>query len=440
MSSFAVVGHDTAVDPSVRVLMVDDDEFMLDVVGELLRQAGATDVHRARDGHEALAVVDDPARRPDVVLCDLDMAGMDGIVFMRHLADRAYDGAVIVMSGSDDRILSAVSDLVREHELDLLETLSKPLDPERLFRALGRVSPAAARADSSVVTRGIEFFTAGYQGDQLTAAAVRKGLDQGCARIVVQPKIRLWDRRVVGAEALLRWHDPVRGILPPTAVIPAAEKYALIDKLTFTVYRQAVEALADWRRQGQDVTIAVNLSTLNLTALDLPERLADIAHAAGVETGCIILEITESRLMENLAASLEVIGRLRLKGFAVSIDDFGTGYASMANLKQLPFTELKIDRSFVHGALMEENDRASKVILGCSVELGHALHLSVVAEGVETQAEWSLLETLGCDEIQGYLVARPMPVDDFLAWKAAWDADPPERRAVHPAASPTWRG
>jgi len=433
------LGHETTLDPTVRVLMVDDDDFMLDVMDELLRQAGAVDVHRAADGNEALAIVDDPLRHPDVILCDLDMDGMDGIVFMRHLAERAYGGAIIVMSGSDDRILASVSDLVREHELLLLETLAKPIDATRLFRALAKVTTVSVQGLAPVMTGGLEFFTARYQGEQLTAAAVRKGLEQGCARIMVQPKIRLSDRRVVGAEALLRWHDPVRGILPPMAVIPAAEKHALIDRLTFAVYQQAVDALAYWRRQGHDMTISVNLSTLNLTSLDVPERLSAVAHAAGLETGCIILEITEERLLENLAASLEVIGRLRLKGFGMSIDDFGTGYASMANLKQLPFTELKIDRSFVHGVMADEYDRAMRVILGCSVELGHALQLSVVAEGVETQAEWNFLEALGCDEIQGYLVAKPMPVEDFLVWKAAWDADPPARRMVHPASGAAWR-
>lgn len=438
MSLFTVVGGPRALNAQMQVLVVDDDEFMLDVIVELLTQAGVSEVDRASDGVEGLVVVDDPNRCPDVILCDLDMDGMDGIVFLRHLAERGYGGAIIIMSGSDDRILASVSELVREHELNLVETLGKPVPPDRLFRALERVTVATDHPAISPLGTG--YLPSGLSFDELSPGAVRSGLIHGCVRIAVQPKVRLADRKVVGAEALLRWLDPVLGVLPPSAVVPTAESHDLIDRLTLTVFRQAVETLAEWRSHGLDLSISVNMSARNLTSLDFPELLADIAHEAGVETGCVTLEITESRLLENLAASLEVIGRLRLKGFEMSIDDFGTGYASLANLKQLPFTELKIDRTFVHGALADDFDLASRVILGCSVELGHALHLSVVAEGVETQEELDRLEALGCDEVQGYLVARPMPVEDFLAWKAAWDAEPVRRRTVFPAGATAWRG
>jgi len=439
MSSFAIAGSHDPSALSLRVLVVDDDEFMLDVADELLRQMGTTDVQRASDGSEALKSLDHPHLHPDVILCDLDMAGMDGFVLMRHLAARSYSGAVIIMSGSDERVLAAVTELAREHKLQLLDSLAKPLDRDRLFRALERVSVSRPRGLVYGVEPEPDELTPDAYGDTLSPEAVRRGIDSGCVEIAVQPKVRLSDRRIVGAEALLRWRDPELGILSPMAVVPTAESYGLIDDLALAVYRQSIDALADWRRQGHDLTISVNLSAKNLTTLVFPEMLAAIAKEAHVETGCITMEITESRLLENLTASLEVIGRLRLMGFNMSIDDFGTGYASLAHLKALPFTELKIDRSFVQGALNDTNDRASKVILGCSVELGHALQLEVVAEGVETVEEWNLLEALGCDEIQGYLVAKPMPTDDFVAWKSAWDANPPERRIFHPAGGAAWR-
>ena len=423
----------------LRVLLVDDDEFMLDVAVELLVQGGVTDVHRSSDGVSALRIVDDPQRHPDVILCDLDMAGMDGFVFMRKLADRSYSGAVIVMSGSDERVLASVTELVREHKLNILEALTKPLAPKQLFRALDRLGGLRPGASELDVVVGQAGSVPGHAGGLLTASEVRRGLDAGCVGIAVQPKVRLSDRRVVGAEALLRWNDPLQGAVMPFAVIPTAEAHGLIDDLTLDVYRQSVTALAEWRASGHDLTIAVNLSALTLTSLDFPERVEEIARQAGIEPGCITLEVTESRLLEELVSSLEVIGRLRLKGFRLSIDDFGTGYASMGNLKMLPFTELKIDRSFVQGAVVDVNDVASRIILGCSVELGHALKMSVVAEGVETVEEWNLLEGLGCDEIQGYLVAKPMPPGDFPSWKTAWELDPPERRVFHPAGAMAWR-
>ena len=319
---------------------MDDDEFMLDVAVELLVQGGVTDVHRSSDGVSALQIVDDQRRHPDVILCDLDMAGMDGFVFMRHLADRSYSGAVIVMSGSDERVLASVTELVREHKLNILEALTKPLAPKQLFRALDRLGGLRPGASELDVVVGQAGSVPGHAGGLLTASEVRRGLDAGYVGIAVQPKVRLSDRRVVGAEALLRWNDPLHGAVMPFAVIPTAEAHGLIDDLTLDVYRQSLTALAEWRASGHDLTIAVNLSALTLTSLDFPERVEEIARQAGVEPGCITLEVTESRLLEELASSLEVIGRLRLKGFRLSIDDFGTGYASMGNLKMLPFTEL----------------------------------------------------------------------------------------------------
>ena len=328
---------------------------------------------------------------------------------------------------------------MREHKLNILEALTKPLAPKRLFRALDRLGGLRPGASELDVVVGQAGSVPGRPGGLLTASEVRRGLDAGYVGIAVQPKVRLSDRRVVGAEALLRWNDPLHGAVMPFAVIPTAEAHSLIDDLTLDIYRQSVTALAEWRASGHDLTIAVNLSALTLTSLDFPERVEEIAREAGVEPGCITLEVTESRLLEELASSLEVIGRLRLKGFRLSIDDFGTGYASMGNLKMLPFTELKIDQSFVQGAVVDVNDVASRVILGCSVELGHAMKMSVVAEGVETVEEWNLLEALGCDEIQGYLVAKPMHPGDFPSWKTAWELDPPERRIFHPAGAMAWR-
>jgi EAL domain-containing protein (putative c-di-GMP-specific phosphodiesterase class I) len=235
----------------------------------------------------------------------------------------------------------------------------------------------------------------------------------------LQPKVTVSTRQVVGAEALLRWLDPVRGMLSPLAIVPIAESHGLIEDLTLAVYRRVIDVLVDWQAQGLDLKVAVNLSADNLASLDLPDTLTAIAQEAGVSPRSIVLEITEHRLMDRLAVSLEVIGRLRLKGFGISIDDYGMGYSNLRKLKQLPITELKVDRSFVDGA---DRDSVLRVILGSSVALGHSLDLTVVGEGVETKEVWELLQTLGCDEAQGYYVARPMPAADLPVWKRTWDA------------------
>lgn len=404
----------TVLDPAARrplsTLIIDDDEFMRELVAEIVTQAGCTDTFHVSDGAEALALLDGGTCDPDVLLCDLDMQGMDGIELLRHLHERSFSGAVGIMSGTDVELLQVVGDLVVAHGLHLFAVLAKPLDADALTAAFAAFREEQQR---TAEPRALERYA-----EERTPEQVREGVANGYVVVHVQPKVTVRDRRVVGAEALLRWQDPVRGLIPPSAIIPVAERHGLMEDLTIAVYREAVAALASWRRAGVEVSIAVNLSTDNLVSLALPDLLADIASAAGVDTRQIVLEITESGLMKNLAMSLEVIGRLRLKNFRLSIDDYGTGYSNLTKLQQLPITELKVDRSFVHSA---DRNAVLRTILSSSTALGHSLNLSVVAEGVETAEVWGLLEQLGCDEVQGYLVAKPMPVEEFLPWKAQWD-------------------
>lgn len=393
-----------------RVLVVDDDAFMLEIVDELLHQAGVHEVLQASEGSAALAIIDNEITRPDVVLCDVNMTGMDGIELLRHLADREFRGSVIVMSGSGDDLLASVGDLAVMHGLRLMGLLKKPIDLDDLIGVLDPGEPGPVELPIDEVK--------GVRVGRLTPEEVRAGIDGGCVDVHLQPKVALADRSVVGAEALLRWRDPVRGMLSPLAIVPIAESHGLIEDLTLAVYRRVIEILVHWQALGLDLKVAVNLSADNLASLDLPDTLTRIAQEAGVSPSHIVLEITENRLMDRLAVSLEVIGRLRLKGFGVSIDDYGMGYSNLRKLKQLPITELKVDRSFVSGA---DRDSVLRVILGSSVALGHSLDLTVVGEGVETKEVWDLLHALGCDEAQGYFVARPMPADDLPGWKQAWD-------------------
>jgi EAL domain-containing protein (putative c-di-GMP-specific phosphodiesterase class I)/CheY-like chemotaxis protein len=202
--------------------------------------------------------------------------------------------------------------------------------------------------------------------------------------------------------------------------MPIIEQHGLIDAFTLAVFRQAVAQQRAWLRQGHAIKLNVNLSMDNLLRVDLPEVLAGIVSEAGLEADNIVLEMTESRLMSNLRLSLDILIRLRLKGFGLSIDDFGTGYSTMENLKQLPFTELKVDRVFVHGA---DSDPAARAILDSSLRLGRSFGLNLVAEGVETRQDWDLIVASGCDEIQGYYVARPMPAAALLDWKDNWEGN-----------------
>ena len=393
---------------SLRVLLVDDDEFILDIVEELLGQLGIASLCRAHDGNEALALIEAAAEPLQLLICDLEMWGMDGIECIRHLSERRFQGAILLLSGSDNRMLDTVGNLVREHKLRFLGALAKPIDEAALLGALMKL------ADAVPIGRG-----AHGQLQMLSPEEIRAGLEAGCVEPFFQPKVALAGRRVLGAECLLRWRHPERGLVPPLAVIPVAEAHGLIDELTLAVFAKTMEHLREWTRQGHALKVSVNVSMDNLKRFDLPDVLAGIARQAGVDARQVVLEITESRLMSNLATSLEIITRLRLMGFGLSIDDFGTGYSSMEKLKQMPFTELKVDRAFVFGAA---GDSVARAIFESSVRLGHVLGMRVVAEGAETQEDWDLAAAVGCDELQGYVVAKPMPAGEFIDWKTRWEA------------------
>ena len=394
---------------SLRVLLVDDDEFVLEFVTDMLHDLGINNVQQASDGHAALAAIKHKSASPQLIICDLNMPGMDGIEFLRHLADRDFEGAVALSSGADKRVIKTVESLVQAHKLRFLGTLEKPIGEAALLAILmqlGNEAPIDRRYAPIQV---------------LLLEEMRAGLDTGCLDVFFQPKVAVKDRRVVGAECLARWRHPQRGLLSPDTFIAMAEQYGLMDELTVAVFRKALGYVGEWKRQGHALKVAmsVNITMSNLDQLNLPEILEDVVREAGVEMSQVTLELTESGIMKDLARSLEIITRLRLKGFGLSIDDFGTGYSSMEKLKQLPFTELKIDRAFVFGAA---RDDAARAILESSVRLGRALNMKIVAEGVETQEDWDLVVHVGCDEVQGFFAAKPMPADEFIGWKINWDS------------------
>ncbi len=391
---------------SLRVLLIDDDIFMLNLLEEMLKHLGFTDILTALEGRQALSIIDNNHLSPmQLVICDLKMPGMDGIEFFRHLAARRFTGWMIVSSGSDTRLLKTVGSLLHAHHLRFLDIMQKPIQTSDLISALSKLKDSLPNGQSSDL-------------QMLSPLEIQTGLSEGYIETYFQPQISLTDGKITGAECLARWRHPIKGLVPPAAFISVAEEHGLIDALTLTVFRKAMECHGEWTRQGHDLKISVNVSMNNLERLDLPEEFADITRQSGVDIRNVMLEMTESRLMSNLAASLEIITRLRLKGFGLSVDDFGTGYSSMEKLNQLPFNELKVDRAFVFGAA---GDAGARAILDLSVQMGRALDMCIVAEGAETQEDWDLVTASGCDEMQGFVIAKPMPANEFIYWKKHWE-------------------
>ncbi len=242
---------------------------------------------------------------------------------------------------------------------------------------------------------------------------LRAAIDAGQLFLHVQPKIHLRSGRTIGAEALIRWRHPARGVIMPDEFIVPAEQTALIHPLTHFVLGEALRHCQQWRRSGHQLTVAVNLSVRNLQNPQLPVQIQELLHRHNADPDWLELEITESSIMANAPLAMEVITALRLMGLSLAIDDFGIGYSSLGLLKKLPVHSIKIDRSFVKEMLISKDDAA---IVRSTIELAHNLGLSVTAEGVETQEALQKLTALGCDEAQGYHIARPMAAEHFMEW------------------------
>jgi diguanylate cyclase (GGDEF)-like protein len=247
---------------------------------------------------------------------------------------------------------------------------------------------------------------------------LRQAIGGGELRLFLQPKIRLSDGAVTGAEALVRWNHPRRGMVPPMEFIPFAEQTGFVRQITGWMLAEASRLWGGLQEPGHEpLRLSVNLSTRDLMDPELALRLPGLLARHGTPTRGLCLEITESAIMDDPKRAENTLNRLAEQGFSLSIDDFGTGYSSLAYLKRLPVNELKIDKSFVLGMQTDSNDAT---IVRSTIELAHNLGLSVVAEGVETELLYQRLGLLACDEAQGYFMTRPLPADEFSAWRTGW--------------------
>ena len=232
-----------------------------------------------------------------------------------------------------------------------------------------------------------------------------------------QPKVRMTTGEVVGVEVLVRWQHREFGLVLLKWFIPMAEQFGMLDELAGVVIQNALRQSRRWVSMGRSIDIAINISMSNLGSLDFPDRLAQMAGDVGLSLNNLILEITEAQVMTDPRSQLDILARLKLKGIRLSIDDFGTGYSNLAQLRDLPFDELKIDRGFVHQAGADPSRHA---ILTASIGLARKFGMQTVGEGVEDRKDWHVLRQAGCDIAQGYFIAKPMLGDALSGWLEAW--------------------
>ncbi|WP_222195140.1 putative bifunctional diguanylate cyclase/phosphodiesterase [Modestobacter italicus] len=374
----------------VAVLLLDIDRFT--AVNDTLGH----DV-----GSDLLVAVADRVR--EVLPPDAVAARTGGDVFALLLPGAPADAATQVLAAL--RRPFPVGDLALEVDLSAGLAHGLRLGSAELVRRADVARSTAKRQATGVAVYSPEVDT--FDPGQLALHGdLRRAVREGDLEVHHQPKVRLADGRVTGVEALVRWPHPHLGLLMPDRFIVLAEQTGLIAPLTDLVLRRALADARGWREQGRRLTVAVNVSARLLHDLDLPDRVAAALHEERVAPDDLELEVTETAAMDDPERAMTVLGRLRLLGVRLSVDDFGTGHASLAHLSRLPVDTLKVDRSFVAGL---ETEPAARAIVRSTVDLGHALGLSVVAEGVETAEQWHQLAAWGCDLAQGWWLARPVP-------------------------------
>jgi EAL domain-containing protein (putative c-di-GMP-specific phosphodiesterase class I)/ActR/RegA family two-component response regulator len=393
--------------PVGRVLVFDDDSDVGRTIGAIARRMGL-EARAVCEPADFIAALDSFA--PTHIVLDLVMPKMDGVEALSLLVERGSRAMIIITSGVSGRVLEAAQLSGVEQNLNIAGVLPKPFNAATLRELLTRTRPAADNPPRSSAPRGADV--------AITRDSLQRGLDQRELELAYQPKIECHSGRLVGFEALVRWRHPTIGLLMPDDFIPLAESTDLIDALTDQVVGQALSWLSGSLARP-DLMLSVNISARNLKDVHLADRVSGLCDRHGVAPERLILELTETATMENPVASLALLTRLRMKGFRLSIDDFGTGYSSMVQLVRLPFSEVKIDKSFVIGAAHSEESRA---VIKSIVDLGHSLKLKAAAEGVEDPEALSFLKDIGCDLAQGYFIARPMPGDKVGAWVAGHGA------------------
>ncbi|MBT5052026.1 MAG: EAL domain-containing response regulator [Gammaproteobacteria bacterium] len=386
---------------SLKILIVDDDSFQRSIVTKVLNLLGVTQVASAADGHAAELRL---AEGWDLLILDLNMPGMDGIEFLNVLADHALNPALIFFSGEDLRLLEVAEDLARDLGIRVIGSISKPIDRSKIEVLLDRVELKTAPQAKS------------FTQSELSEAEIRDGLGAGAIRLVYQPKVDAVSLDMVGVEALLRWETPEGELLGPGAVVPVAERTGLMFELTQAIFTSAMAQLSQWCKEGYRWKVSCNFSVSDLTESSIVPVLEDALKASGAPAELVILEVTESKLPEDVSRVMSSLTRMRLKGCGISIDDFGTGFSSMEQLRRFPFTELKIDRAFVNGA---HEKPSAKAIFESSVDLARRLGISSVAEGVEDETDLTLCRSLGVDLIQGFYIARPMFSEAVVEWAVA---------------------
>lgn len=388
----------------LHFLVAEGDQAQRRALAEMLGNLGASRITEVPDGVAALRSFQDsftPAL--DVAVIDLDLPGMDGLELLRVLGGSQTRVPVIVTGSQGRDIMFSIESLAGTFGLELLGTISKPVTEPKLEALLANYDAPHSHVRMT--------------GPSFTFAEVGQGLQQRQFEPFYQPKIELATGQVKGLETFARWRHPEFGIVGPGSFIDALEQNNRVDFLDWTMIELSVQGCRMLQDKGLPMSISINLAPETLAHPGFMQQIKACVERHNVLPDYITFEMPESSVLTNDSGFLERLVRLRMAGFGLAIDDYGTGRSNLQLLARIPFTELKIDRSFVDGA---SRKRPLSTVLSTCLGLARSLDRQSVAVGVETKADWDFLQGLGCTYAQGYHIAAPMDVNAFPGWLADW--------------------
>ena len=415
-----------------RLLVLDDDPFIPRWIRKVAEHEGydvsiCTDLTTIRAVHRSA--------RPTLILMDLTLGGgYQGLEALRLLSAERSTTPIILTGAAEPGVLHSASRFGMTLDLSMAGIIPKPIELGQLRRAL------AAHLHETREVSTVDMMLSGAAESTETAppaakvnnsvadeARLRQAFEADELRVYYQPQISLRTGAVVAMEALVRWQHPLRGLISPNAFLANAERADLIQSLTFFVLESALDECRGWTRAGQPVAISVNLATSLLHEPTFPDEVEALLERFHVAPGCLTFEVDESAAIGHVHDVLDSLTRLRFKGCRLSLDNFGTGFSSLVELRNLPFSQLKIDKAYVHEA---RTHQAARGIVEAVIEFGHRIGLEIVAEGVEDRETLTLLKDAGCDLAQGFLISRPVDAQAVSAMLAAASQPVSKTRAL----------